>query len=149
MDILSVKSGVIVHQVNCQGIMGAGIALKIKRKWPLVFQRYRKFKFKLGQIQLIQVEPGLWICNLAGQDRYGRDKRYTDYEAVRIGLDKLNAWVWAEEKDLRHGIPIYIPKFMSSANAGGDWDIISKLISEVLADRKIIICDTAGGEERF
>jgi len=134
MDILSVKSGVIVHQVNCQGVMGAGIALKIKRKWPVVFERYRKFKFKLGYVQFIEVADGLWVCNLAGQDRYGRDKCYTDYDALREGFRKL--FKWASNKDLK----IYIPKGMGCSNAGGDWKIVSKLILDILTDCEVHIC---------
>jgi len=33
-DILTVKKGYVCHQVNIQGIMGAGLALQIKNKWP-------------------------------------------------------------------------------------------------------------------
>lgn len=32
-DILSIHRGIIVHQVNCQRVMGAGLALKIRRKY--------------------------------------------------------------------------------------------------------------------
>lgn len=142
MDILSITKGIIVHQVNCQGVMGCGIALQIKRKFPKVFEHYRMFKFKLGMIQLVKVGPELYVCNLAGQDRYGRNKRYTDYDALHTGLDKLNTW--ADEKDL----PVYIPKFMGSANAGGDWEVVSKIISETLTDCNVTICNKAGGKDR-
>lgn len=134
MDILAVEQGIIVHQVNCQGVMGAGIALAIRKKWPIVYDRYRKFKFKLGQIQVIQVKPGLWVCNLVGQDRYGRDKCYTDYKAVREGFQKLNVWAFVRN------LPIYIPKGMGCNLAGGDWKIVCKLISEELTHCDIYIC---------
>ena len=39
-DLLSVKHGFIMHQVNYLGIMGGGLALQIKRKWPDVFKKY-------------------------------------------------------------------------------------------------------------
>lgn len=31
-NLLDAKTDVIAHQVNCQGVMGAGIALQIKNK---------------------------------------------------------------------------------------------------------------------
>ena len=31
-DILDIEKGIIVHQVNCQGVMGAGLAKQIKSK---------------------------------------------------------------------------------------------------------------------
>jgi O-acetyl-ADP-ribose deacetylase (regulator of RNase III) len=135
MNILSIKSGIIVHQVNCQGVMGCGIAKQLRDKWPVVYERYRQFKFKLGQIQLIKVRPDLYVCNLAGQDRYGRDKRYTDYDALKVGFTKLNAW--AKEREL----PVYIPEFIGSANAGGNWKIVSRIIKETLFDCEATICE--------
>ena len=131
MDILSIKHGIIVHQVNCQGVMGTGIALQMRQKFPTVYERYRTFKFKLGQIQLIKIIDNLYICNLAGQDRYGRDKRYTNYEALKAGFTKLNAW--AKDKNL----PIFIPKFMGCSNAGGNWKTVSNIISSTLTNYTI------------
>ncbi len=32
-NLLEVKKGIIAHQCNCKGVMGAGIALQIKKKW--------------------------------------------------------------------------------------------------------------------
>jgi len=140
-DIFSVSKGVIVHQVNCQGVMGCGIALQIRRKWPITYERYRAHKFSLGQIQLVQVAPGLWVCNLAGQDRYGRDRRYTDYEALRIAFVKLNTW--ASKQDL----PIAIPFRMGCSNAGGDWNVVSQIITECLTQCKVtVFCPPRGGE---
>ena len=60
---------------------GAGIALEIKRRFPDVYKKYKlaceNKLFKLGMIQVIKVNLNLYICNLAGQERYGRDKKYT------------------------------------------------------------------------
>lgn len=134
MNILSVTHGIIVHQVNCQGVMGAGIALQIRHKWPEVYEQYRKFKFKLGQIQLVKITNSLYVCNLAGQDRYGREERYTDYDALKKGFTTLNVWASASN------LPIYIPKFIGSANAGGDWKIVNSLILEILTDCEVHIC---------
>ena len=33
---------VICHQVNCQGVMGAGIAKQIRARWPEVYEDYKK-----------------------------------------------------------------------------------------------------------
>ena len=30
----------LAHGVNCQGVMGAGIAVEFKRRWPVMFHRY-------------------------------------------------------------------------------------------------------------
>ena len=36
-DILSVANGIIVHQVNAQGVMGSGLAKQIREKYPMAF----------------------------------------------------------------------------------------------------------------
>jgi len=38
--IVDAQTNVIAHQVNCQGIMGSGIAKQIKEKWFDVFKQY-------------------------------------------------------------------------------------------------------------
>lgn len=128
MDIFSVTEGVICHQVNCQGKMGRGIALDIKNRYPVAFNKYKlqcaHGQMKLGKIQVVQVAANLFIGNLAGQDRYGRDKRYTDYDAVRTCLKKIK--IWAAERSIQ----VYIPYKMGCSNAGGDWDIVYKIIEE-------------------
>ena len=40
-DILDVTEGFIVQQVNCFGVMGAGLAKQIRDKWPSVYNRYQ------------------------------------------------------------------------------------------------------------
>ena len=130
---------VLVHQVNCQGVMGAGLAKEIKTRYPRAFTQYRKFcqpdsnpKLKPGMIQMVRIDPMLWICNLAGQDRYGRDKRYTDYKAVEVALKKLHQW---HQQHLE--LDIIIPLNMGCSNAGGDWSIVSKLIEDNCPEAKI------------
>ena len=134
MDLLSVTHGIITHLVNCQGVMGVGLALKVRNLYPKAYKRYRAFKFKPGQIQLVKVTPDLYVCNLAGQDKYGRDRRYTDYTAVKTGFSKLDTW--ASQNSLR----VNIPSFMGCGNAGGDWKVISRIISETLVSCEYTIC---------
>jgi len=37
---------------------------------------------------------------------------------------------------------------MGCSNAGGDWKVVSQIISETLSTCKITICEKAGGKER-
>jgi len=136
-DILQIKLGIICHQVNCMGKMGAGIALKIRNKWPTVYQDYidasKNQKLKLGEVILSTVIPNqLYVANLCGQYYYGRNKKQTDYNAVRECLIKVNSM--GHEK----GLKVYIPKNMGCALAGGDWYVVSKIIEEVFSHVTII-----------
>ena len=86
-NLLDVKSGIICHQVNCIGAMGAGIALQIKNKWPVVFNDYKKEcqlfvhnpKKLLGKVQDTLVSDKLVVANCFGQVYPGRNGIMTDY----------------------------------------------------------------------
>lgn len=121
-DLLCVEQGVIVQQVNCRHVMGRGLAQAIKQKYPAVFEAYRSKQWKLGDVQLVQVSSSLYVANVAGQDGYGTDKRYTDYDALRTGLRRVNAW--ATQK----GLPIHIPSGIGCSLGGGNWDVVQDII---------------------
>ena len=140
-DILTVTHGIICHQVNCQGVMGTGIALSIKKKYPIVYKKYRQecneaanSSLLLGYTQFIVVneDADLLVYNLFAQNFYGRDKRYTDYDALKKCLRLImNTFDYKI-------FPIYFPYKMGCNNAGGDWGIVSKLIDEYIPEA--IIC---------
>lgn len=57
----------LVNTVNCAGVMGAGIALEFRRRYPRMFQDYEKLcderKIRIGKLWLYKT-PGKWILNL-------------------------------------------------------------------------------------
>jgi O-acetyl-ADP-ribose deacetylase (regulator of RNase III) len=135
-NILTVNNGIICHQVNCKCKMGAGIALKIRKKWPIVYEQYLSEcmlgKIQLGSVQIIKINPVLYVANLAGQDGYGRDKRYTNYAALLscfFDLQKIS-----DELNLQ----IYIPYKIGCSNAGGDWNIVENDINRAIINP--VIC---------
>lgn len=60
-DILRAKVDALVNPVNCQGVMGKGLALQFKRVYPGMYQEYRSLCengwFKPGEIFMYLV-PG-------------------------------------------------------------------------------------------
>lgn len=79
-DLFSVTQGAIGHGVNCRGVMGAGIAKPIKNKYPEMYAEYRELcrtgKLKPGGFfPWFDEESGLWVYNLASQDKPGADAR--------------------------------------------------------------------------
>lgn len=136
-DILNVKYGIICHQVNCKGKMGAGIALSIRKKWPIVYKdymdAYSEGHLIPGAVILSTITlRELYVANLCGQLNYGRDKKYTIYSAVRACLIELDT--------MTHNttLPIYIPKGMGCSLAGGNWDVVLNIIKEVLPNVTIV-----------
>lgn len=50
-DMFSAKTEAIVNPVNCVGVMGAGVALQFKRRWPAMFTDYQ-YVCKMGQLDI-------------------------------------------------------------------------------------------------
>ncbi len=146
----------ICHQVNCLGVMGAGIAKQIKEKWPIVYdeyqEKYRETNYEilknyggfenspstsevlLGDIQLIQVEEDTTVINMFSQEYYGNDgRRYTSYDAFWICLNKI-------KQQVPKGSIIGFPMNIGCGLGGANWKVISTMISEVLGkDYSVLI----------
>ncbi len=126
-DILTIESGYIFQQVNCQKVMGSGLALSIVQKWPQVYTEYltysEKFEYDydlLGNCNHINVTPNLTIVNMFAQLHYGYDgKRYTDYCAFSECLKAYG--------DCRKNF-YYFPWRIGCCRGGGNWNIIIKMI---------------------
>lgn len=143
-DILDVQSGIICHQVNCQGVMGAGVALQIKKKYPKAEESYLAFckktpikSSRLGHVTIAHVGPDLYVANIFGQQFYGNAKKthqvYTDYVALKTAFQKL----YRATKD-QH-FTYYFPKYFGCGLAGGNWSTIESLIEGVFGSRAVIV----------
>jgi len=120
---------VIVHQCNCFHNFGAGIALQILKKFPLAFEADKRTdygsKAKLGSISYctIPLGRGFIIVNGYSQFGCGVDRVRTDYDSVRKVFQKVKQ----EFTGMKIGYPLY-----GAGLAGGDWNVISKIIDEEL-----------------
>lgn len=79
-DATEFENGCLAHGVNCQGVMGSGIALTIKQKFPKVFDEYKSLCDEhrnftsdlLGVAQPVSIGDGRVVVNCFTQDFYGR-----------------------------------------------------------------------------
>jgi O-acetyl-ADP-ribose deacetylase (regulator of RNase III) len=134
-DILTVKRGIICHQCNCIGAMGAGLAKQIRDRWPHIYADYRKAietgELRLGGCRIATAEPGLYIAHLAGQHGIGRRKfgrPATEYLALSTALNDLNRQINGSYVFMR--MPVYIPYGIGCGLGGGDWKEVSKILEE-------------------
>lgn len=145
-DITTVETGIICHQVNCQGVMGAGLAKQIRSKFQAAYEEYmrayRQKMLTLGNViyAVISINPPLYVANLCGQNMYGREKGrvYTNYASVEeclILVKQLKQVILRSNND---PLPIYIPYNMGCALAGGNWDTIYEVINQIIPEA--IIC---------
>jgi O-acetyl-ADP-ribose deacetylase (regulator of RNase III) len=137
-DITTVERGIICHQANAQGVMGAGLAAQIRMKFPRAYNDYRELydsgKLKLGQCIVSQVGDELYVASLVGQDNFGRGARFTLYNALSVALIQLNKF----RDDIGRDLPVYIPYRMGSGLGGGSWRIVKDIVEEFHKDA--IIC---------
>ena len=158
-NLLESNCSVICHQVNCQRVMGSGIAKQIKDKWPEIFDEYCKFidynyengicRYSydfLGMMQpIIVTEPLIkddqtymrnrLIINFFSQDKYlPRNICHTNYDAFRQCCISLREYL------LKYcsGWTIGFPYKIGCGLAGGDWPIVEKIIEEELGIEFIV-----------
>jgi len=140
-DLLNCHENIIGHQVNCQGIMGAGLALFIKKKYPNVFEEYKldcqilkRERTLMGRCQLVEVDmQNKWVANLFGQFQIGKEIKQTEEVHLRTALEKLKEF--AKEMN----VTVALPYQLGSGLAGGDWKEIRQIIEEVFFDYYVTI----------
>lgn len=125
-NLLDVAEGIIVHGVNKQGVMGAGVAKAIKQKYPQCFYKYTEHipNTSLGDVIWCNATKDLIIANAVTQNRYGTDKRHVNYMAVGLAFSEVFR--------VAHKQPIHIPK-IGAGLAGGDWNCIEQIIYDTFA----------------
>lgn len=141
-DIFESGADIICHQVNCQGVMGSGIAKQVRQRYPWVYGEYREFCSRyspdelLGLSLITYIDENKMVANIFGQKFYGYDgKCYTDYEAIRTALFDIVEFYPSRI--------VAIPYLMGCARGGGDWNIVSNIINEVFSDYdgEVLICE--------
>lgn len=138
-NILNTDKRVIAHGVNCQNVMGSGVAKALYSKYPLVKKGYHILcdsllkdvtnRELLGIVGPVEVNEIKVILNCFTQEHYGRDGRlYCDYDAIRECFERI-CYI-CEEMDI---FEIAIPK-IGCGLAGGDWGIVRDIINETTGD---------------
>jgi len=129
---------VIVHGCNCFCTMGAGIAKQIKEQFPRAYTAdlatRRGDILKLGSFTRAESDSDspFTIVNAYTQYNYGVDSQKADYEAITLVMRKIN--------HIFSGQRIGLPK-IGAGLAGGDWNIIQKIIETELKDCDITIVE--------
>ena len=111
-DITETELKYIAHGVNCQNVMGSGVAKALFQKWSEVKVRYHDYcnwaledeREILGTVASVMLKDKT-IYNLFTQEFYGYDKkRYVNYAAI------VNCFQRLKSNSHRFDGPIAIPK---------------------------------------
>lgn len=133
-DLLQCTESWILHGCNAQGVMGSGVALAIRKKYPSAYAAYiasiQHDGMQLGRVTYAEQEDGKTIFNGITQEYYGKDgRRYVDYQAITDVIWLINKYAVSLNKIKESYIPVAMPK-IGAGLGGGDWDIISEIIEE-------------------
>jgi len=124
----------LVNAVNTVGVMGAGIALEFKKRYPKNFSEYKtacdKKEFKTGSILMVNENDGKTIINFPTKKHWVND---SNYEYIKSGLRAL-------KKELEKGSikSIALPP-LGCELKGLKWPKVKKLIKRELGSLEIII----------
>jgi O-acetyl-ADP-ribose deacetylase (regulator of RNase III) len=88
-NIFDSKCQTIVNTINCVGVMGKGLALEFKKRYPDMFLRYREYcslnLMCIGKLWLYKSND-YWILNFPTKMTWKLPSRY---EYIELGLQKF------------------------------------------------------------
>lgn len=125
-DIFESNAQTLVNTVNCYGVMGKGIALEFKKRYPDMFKIYAKqCKDKLLRpgILYIYKKSTPWILNFPTKDHW---KNPSELKFIELGLKKF-----AVEYNKKDIYSIAFP-LLGTMNGGLNWADVKKLMYDYL-----------------
>lgn len=137
-DVTANDADLLVNTVNTEGVMGKGVALAFRRRWPTIMKQYgldcRNGRLLPGQCLLYELPDGrLWAALST--------KKYPRYpsrlEWIRTGVAELA--VRAERAGVRS---IALPP-PGCGNGGLDWAEVEPIVIEALSHFDLRICGAA------
>ncbi len=126
-DLFASKAQALVNTVNCVGVMGKGVALAFRERYPDMFEDYR-LKCEQGEIR-----PGIltlykdarpWVINFPTKRHWRQRSRLKDIEAGLVTLVKqYGSW----------GVESLAMPALGCGNGGLRWVEVRPLIERYLA----------------
>lgn len=117
----------LVNTINCVGVMGKGLALEFKNRYPAMFDKYKSFcdkgVFKPGVLWIYKAEDGKWILNFPTKIDW---KNPSKIEYIEEGLKKF-VEIWSEK-----GITSVAFPLLGCSNGGLNPDEVIPIMEKYL-----------------
>src|SRR5271165_3174157 len=127
-DLLKEKADAIVNTVNCVGVMGKGIALQFKQRWPENFKAYE------AACNRDEIKPGKMFIYDFGE--WGKPRYIINFPTkVHWKGDSKIEYIEEGLRDLvlqakRRGIKSIALPPLGCGNGGLEWEKVKSLIFE-------------------
>lgn len=125
-NIFDSPAQVIVNTVNTVGVMGKGLALSFKQRYPDMFERYKtaceKKQLAIGKLMLVY-EPDHWLLLFPTKENWRHPSKL---EYIEKGLMKFSN-TYAD----KNITSIAFPK-LGCGNGGLDWEDVKPLMEKYL-----------------
>lgn len=143
------KTVIIPHVCNNVNSFGGGFAACVASAYPEVKANFHLLgnKVRLGQTQFVTVDIGskdknhIIFANMIAQNKTisSSNKRPLNYAALVYSMTEVRSYIknWEKNSDQKK-IEIHAPKF-GSGLAGGNWQFIYDLISDIWFDIPVFI----------
>ena len=136
-DMFDIPADIRINTVNCVGVMGAGVALAFKERFPEMFQAYKK---ECDNHNIKPGKPHVWsdstlyrnltIINFPTKEHWRNPSKY---EYIESGLKWLNDFLYT------YGIVKVTMPALGCGHGGLDWDKVKSLIKKYLNDVEAMI----------
>lgn len=140
-DMFQEPTEAIVNTVNCVGVMGKGVALEFKRRWPANFRAYKHVcdagELKPGKVFVFENQDFLntgihrYLVNFPTKQHWRAASRM---EFIDSGLDDLVGWI------KKTGVSSIALPPLGCGNGGLNWSEVRLLIEEKLSDLEGVRC---------
>ena len=130
-DFFDFDADIRINTVNCVGVMGAGVALAFKKKYPEMFKEYAR---QCKEKEIVPGKPTVWkqgdmfskgieIINFPTKNHW---RNPSEYEYIEDGLIWLSNYLKNKE-----GLTITLPA-LGCGHGGLDWGEVKRLILKYL-----------------
>lgn len=137
-DILESDAPVIVIPVNCKGVMGKGLALQAKKRYPRVYESYKSYcqgacpdapeGMQPGSVLAIQHVPNRFLACLSTKDDWRNPSKM---EWIESGLQDL-----VKCMNVFKFTKVAIPK-IGCGLGGLDWCDVKEKVLQTFGDTAI------------
>lgn len=126
-NIFDSQCQTIVNTINCVGVMGKGIALEMKKRYPEMFDKYKDYCDKglidVGKLWLYKHSDEKWILNFPTKKHW---KNKSEYEYIESGMIKFL------ETYKERGIKTIAFPMLGCSNGGLDKNIVIQIMTKYL-----------------